>query len=54
MLGPEKDLRICASRLFSILREFDSENVDIIIAEGVEENGLGVAIMNRLKKAAGV
>jgi L-threonylcarbamoyladenylate synthase len=53
VLGPEKDLRVCASRLFSVLREFDSENVDTIIAEGVKEKGLGVAIMNRLRKAAG-
>jgi L-threonylcarbamoyladenylate synthase len=27
--------------------------MDIILAEGVEENGLGFAIMNRLQKASG-
>ncbi|MFH1837636.1 MAG: L-threonylcarbamoyladenylate synthase [Candidatus Omnitrophota bacterium] len=53
VLGPEKDGRICAYRLFSILREFDEEEVDIIIAEGIEEKGLGYAVMNRLRKAAG-
>ena len=32
------------------LREGD---VVVILAEGVEEDGLGLAIMNRLRKAAG-
>ncbi len=41
-----------ASRLFHALRELDSRGVDIIIAEAVEERGIGLAIMNRLKKAA--
>jgi len=53
ILGPENDSRICASRLFSILREFDEEEVEIIIAEGIQEKGLGFAVMNRLRKAAG-
>ncbi|MBU1084466.1 MAG: L-threonylcarbamoyladenylate synthase [Candidatus Omnitrophota bacterium] len=53
ILGPGRDSRICASRLFSILREFDKEEVDIIIAEGIPEKGLGLAVMNRLRKAAG-
>ena len=35
------------------LREFDDENVEIIIAEGISDEGLGLAIMNRLRKAAG-
>ncbi|MBD3380131.1 MAG: threonylcarbamoyl-AMP synthase [Candidatus Omnitrophica bacterium] len=53
VLGPAGDSRICASRLFSILREFDKEGVDVIIAEGINEKGMGLAVMNRLKKAAG-
>ena len=53
VLGPERDGRTCASRLFSILREFDAEKVDIIVAEGIPEAGLGLAVMNRLRKAAG-
>jgi L-threonylcarbamoyladenylate synthase len=53
ILGPEKDPRTCASRLFSILREFDSEGTEVIIAEAIKESGLGQAIMNRLRKAAG-
>ena len=42
-----------ARNLFSALRRADSMNPDIIVAEGVEEKGIGVAIMNRLRKAAG-
>ncbi len=53
ILGPEKDYRRCASRLFHLLREFDEENADVIIAEGIPEKELGLAIMNRLRKAAG-
>lgn len=41
-----------SSNLFKDLREFDGMGVDIILAEAVEENGLGKAIMNRLTKAS--
>ncbi|MDP8298336.1 MAG: L-threonylcarbamoyladenylate synthase [Candidatus Tantalella remota] len=53
MLGPGDDSRICASRLFHMLREFDADNVNMIIAEGIPKKGLGLAVMNRLRKAAG-
>ena len=52
-LGPGDDLTICAANLFSVLRNFDKEGVDIVIAESVKEEGLGLAIMDRLRKAAG-
>ncbi|AFL95795.1 putative translation factor, sua5 family [Thermococcus cleftensis] len=42
-----------ARNLFKALRELDRRGVDVIIAEGVEEKGLGFAVMNRLRKAAG-
>lgn len=42
-----------ASDLFRIIREFDKENVNIILAEGVEMDNIGRAIMNRMLKAAG-
>ncbi|MFH1900700.1 MAG: L-threonylcarbamoyladenylate synthase [Candidatus Omnitrophota bacterium] len=51
-IGQGNDLAVCASNLFSVLREFDKEGVDTIIAEGVKEEELGLAIMNRLRKAA--
>jgi L-threonylcarbamoyladenylate synthase len=41
-----------AKKLFSVLREFDGRGMDVIIAEGVEEKGIGIAIMNRLEKAS--
>lgn len=53
LLGPGDNLAICAVNLFSVLREFDKEGVDTIIVEGVKEEGLGLAIMDRLRKAAG-
>lgn len=42
-----------ARNMFKALRELDKRGVDIILAEGVEEKGLGLAVMNRLRKAAG-
>jgi L-threonylcarbamoyladenylate synthase len=50
--GPSSNLALCAANLFSVLREFDKEDVSVIIAEGVKEEGLGAAIMDRLRKAA--
>ncbi|MDI6826530.1 MAG: L-threonylcarbamoyladenylate synthase [Candidatus Aenigmarchaeota archaeon] len=48
-----KDLTTIAKNLFRIFREFDKERVNVIIAEGVKTSGMGLAIMNRLKKASG-
>lgn len=42
-----------ASNLFEGLRLCDERGMDLILAEGIEEGGLGTAIMNRLQKAAG-
>lgn len=42
-----------AADLFFLLRDFDRTGPDIILAEGVEEEGIGLAIMNRMRKAAG-
>jgi L-threonylcarbamoyladenylate synthase len=52
-LGNRKHLEEIAKNLFRLLREFDAEGVNIIIAEGVPAEGLGLAIMNRLRKASG-
>lgn len=52
-LGSRDDLETIARNLFSVLRSFDSKNVDIILSEAFEEKGIGIAIMNRLKKSAG-
>jgi L-threonylcarbamoyladenylate synthase len=42
-----------AAKLFWSLRELDRKGLDIILAEAVESTGIGLAIMNRLSKAAG-
>lgn len=41
-----------AGNLFSFLRELDDEDVDIIITSLVPETGLGLAINDRLRRAA--
>lgn len=41
-----------AFRLFKLLREVDDLGVDVILVEGVAEEGDGLAVMNRLSKAA--
>ena len=52
-LGSRSDLAVIAKNLFRLLREFDLDGVDVIIAEGVPTEGLGLAVMNRLRKASG-
>lgn len=52
-LGSRKNLDIIAKNLFETLRIFDDKKVDLILSEAFEENGVGLAIMNRLKKSAG-
>jgi L-threonylcarbamoyladenylate synthase len=52
-MGSRQNLDMVASNLFRLLREFDSENLDLIIAEAVPTEGLGLAVMNRLRKASG-
>jgi L-threonylcarbamoyladenylate synthase len=51
-LSPRRDLREAAANLFRRLRELDEEGYDLIIAEEFPEEGLGVAIMDRLRRAA--
>ena len=52
-LGSEKDLIQIAKHLFEALRKCDDLGVQYILCQGFEEKGVGVAIMNRLSKAAG-
>ncbi len=52
VLGSKEKLFEVAYNLFSSLREMDKRDVEVIIVEGIEEKGLGLAIMNRLRKAA--
>ena len=53
VLGSIVDLSTVAKSLFEALRKCDDLGADLILAEGYKEEGVGVAIMNRLNKAAG-
>ena len=52
-LGARSDMHAIAARLYEALRSFDDRHVDCIFGEALDETGLGLAVMNRLKKAAG-
>lgn len=52
-VGNRADEEMIAHRLYTILREFDDEDVEVIYSEAFDEGRLGGAIMNRLLKAAG-
>lgn len=52
-LGSENDFNQIARNLFESLRRCDDLGVDFILCQGFEECGVGLAIMNRLNKAAG-
>lgn len=43
-----KTLEDMAKNIFTLLRKADKENIDLIIIEGVENKGIGLAITNRL------
>jgi len=52
-LSPGKGkLAEAAVRFFYVLRKLDESGVDEIVAESVSETGLGVAIMDRLRRAS--
>ena len=52
-LGPAADKQVQAQRVFDALRSFDGSAVTEIYAQCPDNRGLGLAIGNRLKKAAG-
>lgn len=52
ILAPDGDLTTAAKNLFSSLRLLDKKDIDFILAEPVPEHGLGLAINDRLKRAA--
>ncbi len=45
--------RTIASNLYKLLRRFDKEGIETVYSESFHDNPLGIAIMNRLNKAAG-
>ena len=52
-LGSRKDMDKITQNLFETLRAFDDKDVSLIFSEAFEEKGKGIAVMNRLIKAAG-
>ncbi|MCW4030029.1 MAG: L-threonylcarbamoyladenylate synthase [Candidatus Bathyarchaeota archaeon] len=52
-LGSRSDLLAVSHNLFRLLREVDAQGVEVIFAESVPSEGLGLAVMNRLRKASG-
>lgn len=52
-MGTRRDELSISSHLYSILREFDESDAEIIYSESFSEGAMGSAIMNRLLKAAG-
>ena len=52
ILSPAGDPREAAARLFACLHRLDRLGLDMILAEPMAEEGLGLAIMDRLRKAA--
>ena len=53
VLSRNGDLREAAATLFAKMRALDSLKLERIVAESVPDEGLGAAILDRLRKAAG-
>ena len=51
--GDLENMDEIAHKIFDALRRVDEWGVDIIYCEAFDEEGLGLAVMNRLTKAAG-
>jgi len=52
LLGKQSKPNQIAKKLFSNLRRIDRLGYDLILCEGISEKGIGMAVMNRLRKAA--
>jgi L-threonylcarbamoyladenylate synthase len=52
VLSPRGDLREAAANLYGAMRRLDEAGVRRIFVEPIGEAGLGVAVMERLRKAA--
>ena len=52
-LGSRMNPETIASNLFNAFRDYDKTDVQTIFAEAIDSTGIGLAIMNRMNKAAG-
>jgi len=53
ILGRREEPLSMTHNLFRLLRKADEEGVELILGECYSEEGVGFALMNRMKKAAG-
>jgi L-threonylcarbamoyladenylate synthase len=51
-LGARHDLPRVGQRIFASMRELDSQGVDVILVRGLDREGIGLAIWDRLVRAA--
>ena len=51
--GHQGNLPSIAANIYEALRSFDDKPADVLLGEGTTDQGLGLAIMNRLHKASG-
>lgn len=52
-IGMKNNLEEISQNIFTMLRKVDKIMPDLVIIEGVEKQGIGIAIMNRLIRACG-
>jgi len=53
IIGSDKKQEEIASNLFELLRQMDDEGIEYIFTQSFSDDNIGMAIMNRLLKAAG-
>lgn len=51
-LSETEDLQTCAAKFFASMRSLDSSGLDVIIAHQFPDYGLGIALNDRLRRAA--
>lgn len=51
-LGPREQPSVVAQRLFDGLLTLEGRGVEVILVEGIQESDVGLAVMNRVRKAA--
>jgi L-threonylcarbamoyladenylate synthase len=52
ILGSRRELSVISQQIYGVLRECDRLGIQLIIAEAYPRTGVGMALMNRLDKAA--
>ncbi|MBE6011786.1 MAG: threonylcarbamoyl-AMP synthase [Lachnospiraceae bacterium] len=53
IMGKASEPETIGANIFKLLRQIDADGCELVFTEGIEEKGIGIAVMNRLKKACG-